>query len=181
MKGIIFNLLESLVIEKFGDEANEEIYAECNFLGDAPPFLGPVTYEDSDLLAIVDMLSEKVNLPVDDLLYKFGKYSFPILAEKFPNFLENIDSALEFLKNVNDIIHLEVRKLLDEAHPPVIIIEETGADRASLHYISQRKLCRMLEGILEGVADHFKGKISYSHRQCMKDGASECILDIEFS
>jgi len=32
MKGIIFNLLENLVIDKFGDEIMEEIYEEAELL-----------------------------------------------------------------------------------------------------------------------------------------------------
>lgn len=181
MKGIIFNFLENLIIDKFGDEIMEEIYEEAEFSVDAPPFVGPETYPDSDLVAIVALLSEKSNFPIDDLIHEFGKYMFPILAGKYPVFLQDIDSPLELLKNVNDIIHVEVRKLFKEANPPIITIKDINQNKATLHYSSERKLCRLLEGLLDGVAAYFGKKITYSHKQCMKEGFNECILDIEFN
>jgi hypothetical protein len=52
MKGVIFNLLENLIIKRFGDETMEEIYAESDFSADAPPFVGPETYPDSNLFPL---------------------------------------------------------------------------------------------------------------------------------
>jgi hypothetical protein len=88
MKGVIFNLLENLIVDKFGDEILEEIYAATHFSVDAPPFVGPETYPDSDLFAMVTLLSKKTNLPVDDLVYEFGKYMFPVLSDTYPVFLD---------------------------------------------------------------------------------------------
>ena len=181
MKGMIFNLLEDLIDEKFGEEIMEEIYAQAKLSDGAPPFVGPETYPDSDLFAIVTLLSEKTDLPIETLVYEFGKYLFPILANKYPVFLENMNSPIEFLKTVNDVIHLEVKKLFEAANPPKIIIEQIDSNRAVLHYSSERKLCKLVEGLLDGVGDYFGQKISYSHQQCMQDSTHECILNIECS
>jgi len=35
---------------------------------------------------------------------------FPALAKKYPVFFQDIESPIEFLKTVNDIIHVEVKK-----------------------------------------------------------------------
>jgi len=181
MKGIVYNILENLIVEKFGDEVMEEIYDETEFTSDVPPFVGPETYPSSDLLLVVASLSQKTNLPVGDLVYEFGKYMFPVLAGKYPVFLEDMDTPLEFLKSVHEIIHIEVKKLFEDANPPTVMIEELTSNRAKVYYRSERKLCRLLEGLLEGVADHFDQNVSYSHQKCMHDGNPECILEIEFS
>jgi len=180
MKGVIFNLLENLIVNKFGDKILEEIYAAAHFSLDAPPFVGPEIYPDSDLFAMVTLLSEKTNLPVDDLVYEFGKYMFPVLADRHPVFLDNINSPIEFLKSVNDVIHIEVKKLFEGANPPIIKVEDVNHRQVKLYYSSERKLCKLVEGLLDGVADYFGRKISYSHQQCMRDGARECILHIQF-
>jgi predicted hydrocarbon binding protein len=180
VKGIIFNLLESLIIEKFGDEIIEEIYDEAEFSADVPPFVGPETYPDEDLFAMVPLLAQKSGLTVDDLVYAFGKYMFPVLADTYPGFLKGIESPVEFLGTVNDVIHVEVKKLFEGATPPMVVIEEANGDRATLRYSSERQLCRLAEGLLDGVADHFGQRVAYSHRQCMQDGADACVLDIEF-
>ena len=181
MKGVIFNLLESLIVDKFGDEILEEIYAEAHFSADVPPFGGPESYPDSDWFAMATLLSEKMNLPVDDLVYELGKYMFPVLADRYPVFLDNLRSPLEFLKSVNDVIHVEVDKLFEQSNPPLIKVEDVNHNKARLRYYSERKLCKLVEGLLDGVADYFGQKISYSHQQCMRDGARECILHLQFS
>jgi len=180
MKGVVFNILDSLIVEKFGDEMMETIYDEVVFTSDAPPFIGPETYPDSDLLQIVALLSEKTGIPATDLVFAFGRFMFPVLANEFPVFFEGITSPLEFLETVDGIIHVEVKKLFAQAAPPSIRIDRVDAEHAVVHYRSERKLCRLMEGLLEGVAAHFGTGISYSHRQCMLDGADECILDIQF-
>ncbi len=180
MKGIIFNLLENLILEKFGDDLMEEIYADVNFSSEVPPFVGPETYPDSDLLAIIGYLSEKINLSPDKLVFEFGKYMFPVLADKYPVFFEGINEPIAFLKNVDGIIHVEVKKLFEGANPPSVLIEQISSNKAILTYISTRRLCKLVEGMLEGVASHFNQKVIYSHKQCLNDGADKCIFDIEF-
>ncbi len=178
MKGIIFNLLEKYVIENFGDDVMEGIYEKAEFTSDAPPFVGPVTYPDSDLFAILNILTKKTNLSLDNLIYKFGKYVFPTLAVRYPVFFENVNSTLGFLKKVNDIHYIEVMKLYEDATPPTFRIEEINQDNIKFHYNSHRKLCKLVEGLLDGVADYFGEKISYSQQQCLRDGADSCIFNI---
>jgi len=180
VKGIIFNLLEKLIVEKFGDEIMEEIYDEAELSASAPPFVGPITYPDSDLYAIISQLSQKTNIPANDLIYEYGKFVFPILIDKYPVFMKNISSPLEFLKTLNNIHHVELKKLYEDAKPPIFKIEAIDNNSAKMHYISERKLCRLVEGLLEGVAHHFEQRVTYHHLQCMKDGHKECILDITF-
>lgn len=180
MKGIVFNILESLIVEKFGDDIMEGIYDKTDFVSDVPPFIGPETYPDADLIHAVTLLSEMTDISVSDLLFEFGKYMFPILAETFPVFLEGFDSPLEFLKTVDGVIHIEVRKLYGDANPPVLRVESVDENTAVLHYRSERKLCRLMEGLLEGLAAFFGRSITYHHLECMLDGADECILNIQF-
>lgn len=181
MKGIIFNILEALIVEKFGDETMEEIYANVNFSGDILPFIGPETYPDSDLLAIIAFLSKKTSISVDDLIFEFGKFMFPVFFNKYPIFFEKIDAPIEFLKSVNDIIHVEVKKIFEKAIPPRVTIKQINENRIVLFYYSERKLCKLLEGLIEGLASHFNKKISYTHTACMKLGEDQCVYEIEFA
>jgi len=180
MKGIVINILEQMVCEKFGEETMEEVYDKVSFKSDAPPFVGPLTYPDEDILAIVSFLVEKTAIPPDDLLFEFGKYMFPVFYQYYPIFFENVDSPITFLASVNDIIHVEVRKLFQEAMPPSVKIIPVDDNHVTLYYQSERKLCRLLEGLLEGVATHFMRKVTYNQRQCMKNGADQCVYEVTF-
>jgi len=180
MKGIVFNILEALIVEKFGDETMEDIYSNVQFSGDILPFISPETYPDSDLFAIVSFLSKKTLIPVDDLIFQFGKFMFPVFFDKYPIFFKNINSPIEFLKSVNDIIHVEVKKIFEEAVPPLVIVDQINKNKIELKYHSERKLCKLLEGLLEGLAIHYNKKISYTHDVCMKNGADQCVYSVSF-
>ena len=59
MKGIIFNLPEEFVVETFGVDAYEEILAASE-LRTTDPVVGPGTYPDEDLLALVGKTVERL-------------------------------------------------------------------------------------------------------------------------
>ncbi len=181
MKGIVFNILEALIVEKFGDETLEEVYASVQFSGDVLPFISPGTYPDSDLYDMVTFLSQKTSIPVGDLLFEFGKFMFPVFYNKYPVFFKDIDTPIEFLESLNEVIHVEVKKIFEAAVPPRITVKLIQENQIRLYYYSERKLCRLLEGLLDGLALHFNKKIALTHTACMKSGADQCVYEIKFS
>jgi hypothetical protein len=180
MKGVIFNLLEDFITENWGEEAYEEILSMCP-LHTKEPFLGPGTYPDADLMAIVTAACRKLGVAPADAIHAFGKYMFPKLAARFPVFLEGHSHPKTFLKTVNDVIHVEVKKLFRDAEPPLITWTDPGPDRLVLVYASRRKLCSLATGLLEGAAEHFKTPIHYAHTRCMLEGADACELELTFA
>ena len=117
MKGVIFGVLESFVVDNFGEEVFEEIYENAN-LQTKEPFLGPGTYPDEDFLELVGQICKKLGIDVPTAAKKFGEYSFAKLIAIEPKFIAGQTDPLEFLKTVEDIIHVEVRKLYPEAVLP---------------------------------------------------------------
>ena len=181
MKGIIINVLEDFISEKFGDETVEEIYEKVKLSDGVPPFIGPLSYPNENIINILDFLSKKTDLSIEKLLYTFGIYVIPIFAKKYPVFFENRSSAKEFLSTVNNIHYMEVKKLYDDVSPPSLIMEDTRDGQSILHYQSKRKLCDLLKGLIQGVADYYKEEVSYNKIQCMKEGAEECIFELTFN
>lgn len=179
MKGIIFNLLEDFISEGWGDDVYEEILAMCP-LKTKEPFIGPATYPDSDLLAIVDKVCEKLGVSVPQAVHAFGKYCLPHLIAKFPVFVQGHEHPKTFLKTIDNVIHVEVRKLFPDAKPPRVTWEDPALNRLVLTYVSERKLCALMTGLLEGVAEHFKTPIQYTHTKCMRNGADVCEFHLTF-
>ncbi len=180
MKGVLFNILEALIRERFGDEMLATVHADTEFISAAPPFLGPDSYPDEDLFTMLGVLSEKTSVSVHDLLFEFGKSMFPILARTYPAFLEGHDKPLEFLSQVNEVIHMEVRKILKDSSPPEITLGEVMGGQTRIHYRSKRNLCRLVEGLLVGVAKHFGKKVVYQQEQCVHEGAKSCVFLVSF-
>lgn len=181
MKGMVFNIFESLVEEKFGDDMLEEIYDQAELSNDVPPFVGPLSYPDSYLFSMIGVLSEKTGLPVNDLVYEFGRYTFPVFVKNFPDLFDNVETCFDFLKDVDNIHEIEVKKIFEEAIPPRIMFTYIDESRATVKYFSERKLCRMFEGLLEELAAYCEESLALTHTECMHNGAPECVYEIELS
>ena len=179
MKGIVFNLLEGFISDNWGEDAYEEVLGMCP-VHSRGPFVGPSTYPDSALMTMVAMACQKLGVTVPVAVHLFGKYCFPRLAGKFPLFLEGHTHPVSFLKIIDNVIHVEVKKLFKDAEPPRIIISDAGPGVVHLHYESKRKLCALATGLLEGCADYFHTPVQYHHIRCMADGHPECEFEVVF-
>ncbi len=180
MKGVIFNIAENFITDNFGEDILDEIIASCNLIT-KEPFVGPGTYPDEDLIEIVTKSSEKLHIPVPELLKKFGEYSFSKLAGRHPNFLIGFTHPKAFLKTVDGIIHVEVRKLYQGVQLPVFQYEDPSENELIITYFSERKLYSFMEGLINGVGTYFKYTITQTNRIYQKDGNEFCDFHLQFS
>jgi hypothetical protein len=180
MKGIIFNLLESFIVDSWGEERFERIMSSCP-LHTKTAFVGPGTYPDADLFALVARTTDELGVDTHTALRSFGRYALPRLAAKFDVFVRDHRHPKSFLCTVDSIIHVEVRKLFAQAEPPHIWHEDPAPDQLVLHYQSKRQLCALFEGLLDGTADYFR--VPFTHRQvaCMNRGGDSCDFHLQFS
>ena len=179
MKGIVFNLLESFVCEGWGDEKYEEILSLCP-LQTKEPFVGPGTYPDSDLMAIALKAADTLGVPLPDALRAFGAYSFPRLVRKFPQFVAGHDHPMAFLLSVEDVIHVEIRKLFPKAVTPSFGYRQVDDDHLVIEYRSERKLCQFMEGLIEGVSSYYNTEINYQQGRCLHRGDDCCEFTLAF-
>ncbi|HED13982.1 MAG TPA: heme NO-binding protein [Gammaproteobacteria bacterium] len=178
MKGVIFNVFDTFVVERFGADAYEALLDSCT-LQTREPFVGPGTYPDADFAELIIKASQQLNLPTPDLLRAFGHFCLPRLVDKLPELLEG-HTAKSFLLSVENVVHIEVHKLYADALTPTFRYLDPAPSHLSIQYSSPRRLCHLMEGLLDGVSEHFATTISYHQSQCMLDGAESCVFDLEF-
>jgi predicted hydrocarbon binding protein len=176
---MIFNLLEQFITENFGGEKYEEILAASD-LRTQDPFVWPGTYPDEDLSALVIKTAEATGTSVPRGLYAFGKFCFSKLADRYPMFVEPHDHPKEFLKTIGDIHNVELRKLCSDAAPPQFTFEDPSASHLIIRYSSRRKLCRLTEGLIDGVADYYESPIKHEQKACMLEGHNFCEFHLVF-
>ncbi|MBI4646477.1 MAG: heme NO-binding domain-containing protein [Bacteroidia bacterium] len=179
MKGMIFNLLEDFITENYSDEIYEEIISKCN-LKTQEPFVGPGTYPDEDLFEIIGNTVEKLGVSIEDALKAFGKYIIPKLAEKFPGLMEPYNNPKDFLKVIDNIHYIEVKKLYKDAEPPIFTFINPASDRLIIRYKSKRKLYSLVEGLIAGVAEYYKTSIKQIRTIHEVDGIEVGDFDITF-
>lgn len=179
MKGVIFTSLSDLVIEKFGLGLWDEVIRETN-LPSKGSYTATGTYEFEELAALVQKLSEKVKIPIPILLESYGQYVFPVFAKKYSVFLQNQVSLKEFIKEIDKVIHVEVKKLYPDASLPKLWCEDLNEDSLVLFYRSPRQLCSLAIGLLKGAGAHFNTSVQVRETECMHKGNDHCRLEIYF-
>jgi hypothetical protein len=173
VKGIIFNLLEHVVTDEFGEEAWEGILDAAGVEG---AYTAVGTYPHEDLHQLVSAASTAVGMPQDDLIRWFGRRAIPPLAARYPDFFAPYTSTIPFVLTLNDVIHPEVRKLFPGAYAPEFDFESVDENCVALGYRSFRQLCPFAEGLVEGVADHYVETVTIEQTQCARRGDEKCVL-----
>jgi hypothetical protein len=178
MKGVIFNLAEEVVTDAYGEDTWDALLEAADLEG-AYTSLG--NYPDDDLVKLVEAASSQLGVSGDDVVRTIGEGALPLLADRYPVFFDDHTSTRSFLMTLNDVIHSEVRKLYPGAMVPEFEFDDRDADRLSIWYRSERKLCSLAEGFILGAAAHYGETASLEQPECMKQGSDHCLLVCGFS
>ena len=178
MKGVVFNIFSDLVTDTFGWEVWDQLIESTQPASDAI-YTSAEVYPDEELVAYVTALSNITGTEAPDLIRAFGKYMMHKFKGIHPEFLDG-QTAKSFLASVHDVIHVEVKKLHPDSLLPTFEYEDTGENSLTMIYSSERKLCHLAEGLVQGVSEVFGQPISIRHPVCMHDGADHCRLELSF-
>jgi hypothetical protein len=169
MKGIVFTEFLEMVEESFSPEVADRIIEEAD-LPSGGAYTAVGTYDSQEMFLLVANLSRVTGVAIPDLLKTFGRHLFGRFYVGYPHFFEGVPSALAFLKNIEDVIHVEVRKLYPDAELPRFECEADEPGRLVLVYRSQRRLADLAEGLMMGCADHYKVNLDIRRENVSKDG-----------
>ena len=173
MKGVVFNILEDMVVEKGGVVLWQQL---LNNVGVEGTYISSDTYSDAELFTIVHEVQKTLDIPLEEVIRSFGDFMFSKLADRYPIFVESEDELFSFLKSIEPVIHLEVKKLYNEANLPSIDCSNEQGDSLLLNYRSPRKLCMLAEGLILGAATHYDTPVTIQHDVCMHQGSDHCEL-----
>ncbi len=182
MKGIIFNLLEDYLTDRFGEEKYDEILSSCE-LRTKDPFtiVAPATYHDADFDVISARTAKMLGMKVPDLLREMGRHALPKLAGRYPGFFTGYDHPRDFLKTTSFIHQIEIKKLFKNAEVPEFTIEKESPDQLILSYRSKRRLCHLVEGLVTGLGDYYNIPFRVQQTECILTGGQQCIFELNFS
>src|SRR5687767_11256813 len=147
MKGIIFNLAEEVISDRFGEDVWDELLDAAGLDG---VYTALGNYSDEELTKLVAAGAAKLGSPPEDVLRLLGEGAFPLLATRYPVFVQPHTGTHDFLLTLNDVIHSEVRKLYPGVDVPEFGFDDTEPNALSLTYRSQRRLCALAEGFILG-------------------------------
>lgn len=169
MKGIVFTELIDMVEATFGVDMMDDVLDDCE-LESGGAYTAVGTYDHTELLEIVSVLSKHSNIPVKELVFKYGHHLFSRFHELMPVFFEKPNDAFEFLESVHDYIHVEVKKLYPDASLPSFETEKSGDNALVMTYRSQCPFADFAHGLMQGCVDFYKENIVIEGEDKNTDG-----------
>lgn len=173
MKGIVFNVLEEVVVAKYGEAVWDDL---LDAAGSNGVYTSLGSYPDEQMTRLVEAASQALGIPAADVLRWFGRQAMPRFAERYPAFFTACASTRPFVLALNTIIHPEVRKIYTGAACPHFDFRDADDGALLIGYQSPRKLCALAHGFIEGVADRYHQHAEVEHLKCMHHGDERCLM-----
>jgi hypothetical protein len=161
MKGIVFTEFNEMVETQFSPELLDEVLEECN-LASGGAYTKVGTYDHNELIQMVAKLSEKTNVPVDNLVFAFGEYLAKRFSVMFPTFFNESNCLFDFMKTLDNHIHVEVKKLYPDADLPKFSFDDSDPSCLIMEYQSTRGFSKLAHGLMEGVIKYYGESITIS-------------------
>lgn len=173
MHGIVLAQLKEFVVETYDRETWRTILQEAGLSGKV---YVPVTeYPDEDVFAIIGAAADLTGTAPTEIQTDFGRFLVGPLVGTYGVHVEGDWTGLELIANVEQYIHEALRaKQLSTYTPPELDAEWRGDDRVGLLYRSDRQLCHLARGIIEGVGEHFDESFHIEEPSCTRNGDEYC-------
>jgi hypothetical protein len=169
MKGIVFTEFLDMVEKEFGYEVVDHIIEESK-LDSGGVYTSIGTYPHSEIVQLLMNLSSKVLVKPTLLLKAFGKYLFETFAKSYPQFFSAVDNAFDFLKSIDNHIHVEVLKLYPDATLPKFNTFLEDENEMRMVYRSERKMAALAEGLMEKSIEFYNQKAEITTKNLSEDG-----------
>jgi hypothetical protein len=159
MYGLIHAAIQQLVVDRFGQEAWQQVMTQSKTPADA--FMSTRSYDDSVTYGLVGAVAELAEVSTEECLELFGQFW---LAEFAPQSYDMLLSAagstlFEFLDNLN-ALHDRISTTFVGYGPPSFRVEKLTEAEAIVHYRSGRSgLVPFVLGLIKGMQDRFDVEI----------------------
>jgi hypothetical protein len=153
MKGMVFTEFLEMVEDRWSPDLADDL-VEQTPLASGGRYTAVGTYDHTELVSMVRGLSERIGVPVPDLVQAFGRHLFGRFVVSHPAFFVGVTGALDFLERIEDVIHVEVLKLYPDATLPRFDVARS-VDRLVLVYRSSRHFEDLAHGLILGCLDHY--------------------------
>ena len=162
MLGLVFTEFVELVEEKFSPETADAVLTEV-----APPHGGAYTavgyYPHEEMVSMVGALSRHTGVPAGDLVKAFGGHLLHRFVAAHGDMFTRHSNLFDFVASIHTEIHVEVRKLYDNAAPPRFTVLQRDGQTLQMLYQSPRAMEQLAQGLLEQAAVHYGEPCDISH------------------
>jgi predicted hydrocarbon binding protein len=178
MKGSVFVGFSQFIEENYGLHIWQQLIDEC-CLKEQGVYLSTEIYEEQDFPILLSKLSKIINKSVMEIERDFGIAFFDTLLTLAKHHIENIDNLFQFLRAVDSVIHIEVKKSDSQAYTPTLLYDQPSENTLIIRYLSKRKMCFFAEGLIAGAANYFNTPVNIVQTECIHCGDQHCLIQVE--
>jgi hypothetical protein len=169
MKGIVFTEFLEMVEEAYGYELVDKLLVDSH-LPSGGVYTSVGTYDHTEMVTLVQRLSQHLDMPAPELLRHYGRYMFRSFKRNYSPFIDRSDNAFHLLNSIQHYIHVEVRKLYPDAELPHFTVYQHSDSHMTMHYESERKLADFAQGLIEGCLAHFRERATVTQSRREQEG-----------
>lgn len=157
MKGFIFTNFLDFVEKSNGLEMVDQMLGECDLASEGV-YSAFNSYEFDELVTLLTYVSKKTDISPQILLESFGRFVFPYLIGKHSYIIEKYSNAIDLIAGIENHIHIEVKKLYEDAELPTFNVVDKKEDSLTIIYTSTRGLTYFAIGLMKETLLFFKVK-----------------------
>ncbi len=169
MKGVVFTEFMELVESRMGLDMLDRIITEAQLPNDGA-YTSVGTYDHAELVRLVMALSNATGMAVPALVHLFGQHLFERFSVSYAALFTDAHGVFDFLCRVDDVIHVEVRKLYPDAELPSLPCTRPAPDQLELLYSSPRGFADLAAGLIDGCIAHYREPITVTRTDLEKEG-----------
>ncbi len=128
------------------------------------------------MLQLVSALSKRSDTPIADLLHVFGKHLIKKFSTNCSEMFEGATDAFAFLEDIDNHVHVKVRKLYPDAELPQLGTERPDAQTLLVRSRSNRPFSELAYGLMNGAIDYFGENINISRKDAKSDGTVQTFI-----
>ena len=169
MKGIVFTEFLDLVEDRFGLEMVDKIITQSELESNGA-YTAIGTYEFSEMLQLLQNLSNNTGISSDDLLLVYAEHFFSVLESSYPDLIASYSDPIEMISSIENHIHVEVRKIYPEAELPTFEVLEKTTNSLVMIYKSSRAMHHFGLGLMNKTFEHFNSTAKIVLEKIKEDG-----------
>lgn len=176
MKGVVFTQFLEMVEDKFGLDITDDMIEKSKVDG---VYTQAGNYPVADMFAMVQALSDITNISVEDLVFTYGEYLFSILITIYPEPIKRYNNTFDFISNVENVVHPEVKKLYPDSDLPTFELVSMDEQQMKIIYKSTKPLMDFAKGLMMGCAKYYGENIEASYEKpTNKDGQFHALFTL---
>lgn len=154
MKGVVFTELLDLIENKYGYTMVDTLLTNCD-LASKGIYTSVGNYPSEELHSLINELHNKISKPQSELLHELGVHLFSVFERMYKDYFVPYNHAFDFLKNINELLEIELHKLYPEEHLAIIEYNKVSETKLELTCPYTNKMCHLIIGLLEALTHYY--------------------------